>query len=348
MATSLVTEIESRSFITKLQKLVFSSSDDYSDIEISCDGITVLSERYVPDADGNITLYDIAALLTPYLIASLVSNVSISWTTAGSPVASPTTFKAIYTSAVIQETSYDFYTTHFLTHCAEKVTALGRKEVLYFYVDMPTTPRCTAYYTDGTSTTQDYPQPFSDVDTIAMLEVSANNFVAQGKTLTGYRIGAGSRVMDFTVTPAVPTAPALLFRNSFGCEETIYCVGTQQLDPKYTYTAAAVEDKYRNVGVEEVKNFAAYTGVLTVAMSNWADDLFRSTSIYLFTVNQQTGVLTRGREVTITEAKSLRSNDADFLPNFYFEYRYSQNNHNIFDKTVAGRIFDDTFDYTFE
>ena len=56
MATSLVTDIESRSFITKLQKLVFSSSDDYSDIEISCDGITVLSERYVPDADGNITL----------------------------------------------------------------------------------------------------------------------------------------------------------------------------------------------------------------------------------------------------------------------------------------------------
>ena len=346
MATSLVTQIDNLEFCTKLQKVVFTSSDDYSDITIVCDAITVLSERYVPDADGNITLYDIATLLSPYLVSSLKSTVRITWTTGNSTDYEE--FTCFYTTAVIQETTYDFLTKHFLSHCTEKVTALGRKEVVYFYVDIPTTPRCTAYYSDGTSTTQDYPQTFSDVDTIAMLEVSPKNFVAQGKTLTSYTIGAGSRVMNFTVTPAVPTAPALLFRNSFGCEETIYCVGTQQLDPKYTYVAAAVEDKYRNVGVEEVKNFAAYTGVLTVAMSNWADDLFRSTSIYLFTVNQQTGVLTRGREVTITEAKSLRSNDADFLPNFYFEYRYSQNNHNIFDKTVAGRIFDDTFDYTFE
>lgn len=346
MATSLVTQIDNLEFCTKLQKVVFTSSDDYSDITIVCDAITVLSERYVPDADGNITLYDIATLLSPYLVSSLKSTVRITWTTGNSTDYEE--FTCFYTTAVIQETTYDFLTKHFLSHCTEKVTALGRKEYVYAYIDRgDISPlKVTATYTDGT--TRDFALTQPTAGTIACFEVSSPLFYVSGKTLASYSVVAGYRRMDFVVTPAVPTAPALLFRNSFGCEETIYCVGTQQLDPKYNYTAAAVEDKYRNVGVEEVKNFAAYTGVLTVAMSNWADDLFRSTSIYLFTVNQQTGVLTRGREVTITEAKSLRSNDADFLPNFYFEYRYSQNNHNIFDKTVAGRIFDDTFDYTFE
>lgn len=347
MATSLVTSTESVTFSTKLDKLVFSTSDDYVDVTITADGLEILAERYVPDASGNVTLYDIDTLLLPYLIQQLVSTVVIEWTTGDSTDDRQLT--VIYTSAVIQETSYDFYTTHFLTHCTEKVTALGRKEVLYFFVDrLDFNHTVTAYYSDGTSATTTVPTTATVANTIATLDVSPSIFTAANKTLVSYHVAVGSRVMDFSLTPAVPTAPALLFRNSFGCEETIYCVGTQTLEPKYDYTAASVENKFKNVGVQEVKNFAAYTGVLTIPMSNWADDLFRSTSVFLFTVNQQTGVVTRGREVTITEAKSVRSNESEFLPNFYFEYRYAQNNHNIFDKTVAGRIFDDTFDYTFE
>lgn len=345
MSTQLVTSLSSPEFSTKLNRVEFTSSDDYVDITITADTIPVLSERYTPDANGNIVLHDLGTLLAPFLISQLVSDVELIYTSEGTELTEPLT--VIYTSAMVEEDTDDFVASHFLTHLTEKVTAVGRKEVLYFFVDASVTPSCTAYYSDGSTITQAYPTTYSDLDTIAMLEVSPSNFVVSGKTLIAYTITAGQRSMSYTVRPFIETAPSLLFRNSFGCEETIYCAGTETLEPKYNYTAASIEGYFRNVGIEEVKTFTALTGVLTIAMSNWADDLFRSPAVQLFTVDSH-GAIVRGRQVTITEAKSVRSNESGFLPNFEFSYRYSQNNHNIFDKTVAGRIFDDTFDYSFE
>lgn len=347
MSTQLVTNIEDPTFITKLQQVVFSSTDASVNVAITVDNIEVLNENYTPDADGNVTLYDVGKLLAPYLIRSLVAPVLLTWTSEGVELSWP--FTAVYTSAMIEETTDEFIAKHFFTHSTNKKTAIGRKEVLYFYVDdaQGITPRCTAYYSDGSHVSQNYPVTYTTVDTIVMLEVSPINFTLAGKTLISYTIEAAARSATFTVAPPQEYAPALIFRNSFGCEETIYCVGSQELEPKFDYTTANVAGAFQNIDIVETKAFKAYTGILTPAMSNWADDLFRSLSVYLFTLTGQ-GAIVRGREVTITEAKAIRSNVADFLPNFEFTYRYSQNNHNIFDKTVAGRIFDDTFDFSFE
>lgn len=345
MSTQLVTDIGTKEFTTKLNQVEFSSSDAYVDITITVSGIVVLNERYVPDADGNVALYDLGKLLSPYLLTSLMAFVMLRWTTGNTT--DEKFFRAIYTSAIIEESTDAFCAGHFFTHATDKTTAFARKEVLFFYVDDEVTPACTAYYSDGTSITQNYPQTFDHLDTIAMLEVSPNNFTVTGKTLISYTVTAGERTARFTCVPPCEYAPALLYRNSFGVEETIYCVGTETLEPKYNYTTANIAGAYLNIDIEEVKSFRALTGVLTTAMSNSADDLFRAPMVQLFTLDGN-GVIIRGRQVTITDAKSVRSNDSDFLPNFEFEYRYSQNNHNIFDKTVAGRIFDDTFDYSFE
>ena len=88
--------------------------------------------------------------------------------------------------------------------------------------------------------------------------------------------------------------------------------------------------------------FKANTGILSTAMSNWADDLFRSKEIYILDGT------TVGKEVTVTEAKAVRSNDPNALPSFEFEYQYAQRNHNVLQLHRAGRIFDNTFDRTFE
>lgn len=345
MSTQIVTPLRALEFSTKLNRVEFTSSDAYVDITLTADGITVLAERYTPDAEGKVVLLDVGTLLAPYIISQLVSSVEFVYSSEGSEESEP--LKVIYTSALVEEATDDFVASHYLTHLTQKVTAIGRKEVLYFYVDEETTPSCTAFYADGSTITQAYPTTFDDIGTIAMLEVSPINFEVSGKTLIGYTVTAGERSMPFVVRPFVETAPSLIFRNSFGCEETIYCVGTETLAPEYKYTAASINGYYKNVGIEEIKTFTALTGVLTIAMSNWADDLFRSPAVQLFTVDGH-GSIIRGRQVTITEAKSVRSNESGFLPNFEFSYRYSQNNHNIFDKTVVGRIFDDTFDYSFE
>ena len=344
MSTQLVTDIGDKEFSTKLTQIVFASSDTYVDISIEVNSIEVLSERYVPDANGQVVLYDVGNLLQPYLVSSLRGLVDINYTSAGTT--ENVGFLCFYTTAMIEESTELFLSTHFLTHATEKNTAVGRKEQLFFYVDEPTAVTCTAYYDDGSSVVIPG-QTFDQYGTIAMIDASPIYFTAAAKQLINYTITAGSRTARFTCVPPCEFAPALLYRNSFGVEETIYCVGTETLEPKYNYTTANIAGAYLNIDVEEVKSFHALTGVLTTAMANSADDLFRAPMVQLFTLDANSQII-RGRQVTITDAKSLRSNDSNFLPNFEFEYRYSQNNHNIFDKTVAGRIFDDTFDYSFE
>ena len=45
--------------------------------------------------------------------------------------------------------------------------------------------------------------------------------------------------------------------------------------------------------------------------------------------------------------KSDRTNDDDHLPRFTFSYQYSQRIHNVLQMNRVGRIFDNTFDHTF-
>ena len=87
------------------------------------------------------------------------------------------------------------------------------------------------------------------------------------------------------------------------------------------------------------------TGVLTPDMANWVDDLFRSQEIYV--VNFVNGVPQIGKEVVITDSKSVISNDDDYLPSFTFSYQYAQRVHNVLQPNRSGRIFDNTFDNTF-
>ena len=133
-----------------------------------------------------------------------------------------------------------------------------------------------------------------------------------------------------------------MFTNSFGCQETFYCTGTHEVDPQFSRSASLIGGKYRNYLIEENRVFSANTGILNVPMSMWADELFRSREVYLFEDNIP------GKEITITESDSKRTNDYDAMYIYTFKYRYAQRNHNILHLPKAGRIFDFTFDNTFE
>jgi hypothetical protein len=83
-------------------------------------------------------------------------------------------------------------------------------------------------------------------------------------------------------------------------------------------------------------------------MAGWADDLFRSDEVYV--VNVISGqVVSRdgGKQVVITDSKSELTNDDDHLPRFTFSYQYAQRIHNVLQMNRVGRIFDNTFDHTF-
>ena len=76
-------------------------------------------------------------------------------------------------------------------------------------------------------------------------------------------------------------------------------------------------------------------------MADWADDLFRSDSVYLWVDG------TLGREVVLSDSKSEITNEEDHMPAFEFSYTYAQRIHNVMQPGRVGRIFDHTFDHTF-
>ena len=183
----------------------------------------------------------------------------------------------------------------------------------------------------------------AELDKVVTVDVSPSLFEVLGKQLVKYEIQAGSRYQLFLVdNESMDVAPSLVFTNSFGCQETFYCTGTHEVDPQFSRSASLIGGKYRNYLIDENRVFSANTGVLNVPMSMWADDLFRSREIYLLEGSAL------GKEITITESDSKRTNDYDAMYIYTFKYRYAQRNHNILHLPKAGRIFDFTFDNTFE
>lgn len=160
-------------------------------------------------------------------------------------------------------------------------------------------------------------------------------------------VQAGQRKFRFSIDLDEPDcAPILVFENSFGCDELLYCTGTHTVAPTYKRSQGYIGKYNRNYEIAETRTFKADTGFLTFAMANWADELFRSKSIHV--VNFKDGHPNVGKEVIVTDSKSEYNNNDESMPRFTFSYQYAQRNHNVFETLRSGRIFDNTFDNTFE
>lgn len=331
--------------------------DNRAHVEMTAGNDTIYDEYLFP-LNGIISLQDLSQLLEPYARQQLVVNLTISVTeesvdsegTATTVATDSTSTQVVFCMADVGiaegvTTAIDFCNNHFLTILmGPKRTALGRLEYLHFVgTDKASV---TATYSDGSTSA---PIPATVVGgngQYTTLDVSPHRFTATGKTLTGYTVTAGSRSQDFDVLPeSVDCAPIIAFDNSFGCQEIFYCTGTHTVDPTYKRSTMRRQGKLRNYQIEETRTFKADTGILNTAEANWLDDLFRSQCCYV--MNVYNGSVARVKEVVITDSKSEQSNDDDHLTRFTFSYQYAQRNQNVLDLRRAGRIFDNTFDFTF-
>ena len=332
-------------FSSALDEIVFSASASPANFSLKMGDTVILDENYVPDGNGRVVIYDLQKLIEPYLRTNLIE--SFSYTITDSDATPKTrTFTVQYCAAESSLSAQDFMAKYFLSSLmGEKVTAYGRKEDLH----LVTTEACTVkavctYWADGVLTIgTETVKEVADLNMVVTVEVSSSLFEKAGKQLVKYEIQAGSRTQLYLVDDeCIDVAPALVFTNSFGCQETFYCTGTHEVDPQFSRSASLIGGKYRNYLIEENRVFSANTGILNVPMSMWADDLFRSREVYLFEDNIP------GKEITITESDSKRTNDYDVMYIYTFKYCYAQRNHNILHLPKAGRVFDFTFDNTFE
>lgn len=349
-------------FTQSLSGVYFSSN--VPDVKMSTNGVRVLvaitvdSEQiyreHLYPVGGSVALRDLTTLFTPYARRKLLIDVGITVQDldASDSVLSTATSEcqvAYCTAELLSGNEHinaeDFFKEHFLTLLAgSKFTAAGRLE--YLHLLNPIDLHCFATYANGTT------KEFFHLDTVttngrfATIDCSPNLFLSgHGDLPIYYDIEEGERSFRFYVEPQGNPSPALLFVNSFGVEEMLYCRGIHKVSPSYNRNSAYIEGKLKNYNIVETRKFEADTGYLSTEMAAWADDLFRSDDVRLVTFHNGTPIV--GKEVVITDSKSEVSNADDNMSKFTFTYQYAQKNHNIVEYAKEGRIFDHTFDNTF-
>ena len=331
-------------FSSQFPDVLISGVGESALVTVTIGGEQALRETLYPGSIG-IVLEDMRSLVEPYARQQLTVMVDIS-AACQSGRSYNASVRVLYATVDMGDdvTAAEFYDNHFLSILSgPKLTAVGRMEKLSYYGTG--TASVTAVYSDGSA------QVFSAVATggnsdYTRIDVSPDQYVAAGKTLVKYQVTAGSRQQDFIVQPEVlDCAPILCFVNSFGVEELLYCTGLHQVSPEYKRNQARLGRFLRTYKLEETRNFKADTGVLNRAMADWVDEVLRSDEVRV--CNFFDGEVRPGKEVVITDSKSDRTNADDELPRITFTYQYAQKNHNVLQQYREGRIFDNTFDDTF-
>lgn len=315
----------------------------------------VLNEVYYPDESSTVTIYHPGDLCEPYArqYGSVTAAASVyDITTDGVQAAALDVDlgTVLFGNVDPQTDASTFCEHHFLTILmGPKTTALGRKECLSAYDAGDLT--VTAYIKKGGDITSvsGSLSPINTTGKVNDYNVSPDNIrevlqLSDGQQLLQYSCQAGVRRQTYDmVMEKVPPAPSLAFLNSFGCWEYIHCTGTHKKSSKFTYSTAVVGDKTRNYDIQEQRQLTANTGSLNYAMAEWADELFRSQQVYLCTGGKM------GKEVVVSDVKDEVTNEDDNLPSYEFTWMYAQKLHNVIDtETKRLRVFDGTFDYTFE
>ena len=347
MAIAAVTTLPAMVFSSMVPDIEFTTTAEAVQVTVSGNDNEVILETTLYPVSGNVVLSDLPGLISDYAKQSLVLSLTVTAeeiVTSGNSTTASVSSSVVYAAADIDEAAASFCAERFLSVLqGTKVTAVGRVEYLnYVGTDSAS---ITAHYSDGTTAT------FAAVVTqgtnnYKQIDVSPYRFVSSGKTLTYYVVTAGSRTQRYNIDFKAPDcAPILLFDNSFGVQEILYCTGKHEVAPEYTRSSAVIRNRYRNYKIEENRVFKADTGVLNTAMADWCDELFRSEEIYI--CNIINGTFMVGKEIAITESKSENDNLDNTMPRFTFSYRYAQRNHNVMQTQRAGRIFDNTFDNTF-
>ena len=342
METISLSILDGRKFFTSgMPDVEIAGTDGTSQqVTVSSGDETLLDVELWPSG-GIITLAELGEMLEPLARQQLVCSITIS---AGDTSA---TFQLLYAMVDVGVDADTFYGKYFLTLLTgAKKTARGRRELLWYYGSDSAT--ATAEYADGTTGTFSVPTASSS-SAYTCLNVSPDNFTASDKTLVAYTIVAGQRSQRFEMDFSEPDcAPILEFINSFGVWEYIYCTGTHEVSSDYKRSTTRIRGKLCNYKIEETRVFKGDTGILSRPMADWAHDLFRSDEVYV--VNVIDGAVQDsdgGKLVVVTDSKDTITNDDDNLPRFTFSYQYGQRIQATLQTDRVGRIFDNTFDHTF-
>ncbi len=339
-------------FTSALDTFTFHIDGDSAVVTITCAGEELLSETYFPVL-GDITIYDLGTLIAdavrPTVKAIFKIDITERKDDADVSTWSSGDITAYYSTADIDMSCNTFLDQFFLTLLdGVKLTRLGHREYLHAAGFDSTAAIVEAqYFKDGEVIKGSFNADSTatrTVNGITTFDVSPDRYHDNTKgDLFAYTVTVGKRTQRYQIDHTGAVAdPVLLFVNSFGCQEIFYCLGKKKIAPTFERKSAVIGGKKINYQVKETRTFEGDTGIIPPSMAHFAEDLLRSDEVYLFRDYE------RDKQITFTDSKAERTNEADDLAEFTFSYQYAQRIQNVMFRSLGeGRIFDDSFDDTF-
>ena len=162
-----------------------------------------------------------------------------------------------------------------------------------------------------------------------------------GAVLVRYSVTLGSRIQRYCLRAVEHTPVVLCFLNCFGVYESMTFFGVVERDTKPSRTSAIIGDKTRNYDVESVPTWKASTGELPEGMSGLMDDVVRARRLWL--MDGAIGDV----EVTLTDNEWKRTNTSVDSLSGTVTWRMTSRRQLRARTAQDGRIFDETFDETF-
>ena len=300
----------------------------------------VLSSTYTP-VNGVVTIYHLNKLLAP-LITDVVADFTFSDGTTSKTV------HVVRAGVLVNEAADTFLPSFFLsTVMTERDTMSGRHECVSFIATgqdaVEVVAICT--YVDGSTVNTATKSVAAELAAgeLHTVDVSPDQFVdSTHGTLVSYVVVAGERKMRYRVRPAATSEVAMIFRNAFGAWETIYLPGSRATEPEYTRETANVNGKLTLYNLDETMQWVSHSGILRPGGVTLAHDLARSKDVFLL------DGATAGDAIVITAVDVKTTGDWDENADFTFTWRRATNLTAMLEAQRPPKLFDDTFDETYD
>lgn len=357
MAVVCIQDLENYNLSGNIRDLIFSTDAESMMFALflldeNQKKIEILHNTYYPDENGLITICDLRSVLETYigneLISSFIYAVGENIIFISGDVKITDGFSREFQ---VQLSKYElessqFIENYFLSLLEEKITALSRSEYLSLKISKETILRAVSLYKDENGKllkeNKDL-KTLTDINHVLTVDVSPSQFEKEGYELLGYTIVAEKRVFSYQID-RIGNQPAasFLFLNPFGVKETIYIPGVDLSKGKYEK-----EDAYIN-GVKKVykttfsRQHEISTAIIPHEEVRFMETFFVSEEHYLLSEDGSTG-----KAVILSEITDEVSSASDALHAFKFTWEIAQMNQKVFLKKKPSRIFDNSFDETF-
>lgn len=302
---------------------------------LSTNGTVIFANTYTPNANGYVYIYDLHKLLD-----EAIDQAHASFTFKVGQTSKDVT--VIRCNTLVDIPASDFINKYFLSPLmATRRTSRYRKECLSLIADTSTSiDAFVTYYKNGSLNT--ITKHLDDVTGFATIDASPSRFFnEQEGQLVSYRITAGPRSQDFDVVTYNPDAVSVIYRNSFHVFDTFHFNGLIATEFEHTRSNAVVGGQLVNYDIKQTKLFKANTGVIPFGMEVLPYEVCRSMELYLLEDDSF------GDEIVITDAEIKSDNAPDTINDFTITYRRANSFTTKIKTPKAVKLFDSTFDGTF-